>query len=398
MATLLIPVVLAACSPAASTPPPAKPTEAAAKPASSPAAAASPAAAPAASPASAAVASPAASPAAAAKPTAQVDPSLASVWQGKTVTLIVAENPGGGNDSWARLVARHIGKHLPGTPQVIVENMPGAGHRIGANAIYAAKPDGLTMGLVDRYIPSFQLRGEGPGEGVRYDATKIGWLGSTTTETQAVFVSSRTGIKEVKDVGEKQLNFTNAGPGSPPHTFQLVLREGLGWKTRSIFGYVGTAQQWLAMDRDEVDAFTTAWSSAILQKGDDIKSGKYVPIVQLGGARIKDPLAARVPWAEDLFQDKSEEAKQLLTLAQRPFAWSRSFLTGPDLPPNVLSTMRAAFMLACADPAFLAEAEQLKFEVDAVPGERVQELITSYMNTPKPIVDRLSAMIEADTE
>ncbi|MFN0071790.1 MAG: Bug family tripartite tricarboxylate transporter substrate binding protein, partial [Chloroflexota bacterium] len=374
------------------TPAPAKPTEAAkpaASPSASPAAAASPGAVPA--------ASPAASPAAAVQPVPRVDPSLASVWQGKTITLIVAENPGGGNDAWARLVARHIGKHLPGTPNVIVENMPGAGHRIGANAIYAARPDGLTMGLVDRYIPSFQLRGEGAEEGVRYDATKIGWLGSTTTETQVVFISSRTGVKEAKDLQDIQINFTNATPGSPPHVNQVVLKEALGWKTRSIFGYVGTAQQWLALDRDEVDGLITAWSSAVLQKGDDIRSGKYLPIAQIGGARLKDPLAARAPWSEDLFQDKSPEMKQLLALAQRPFAWSRSFLTTPNLPPNVLATMRAAFLLACADPAFLAEAEQLKFDVDPVSGERVQELILDYMNTPKLVVERLSALIEADT-
>jgi tripartite-type tricarboxylate transporter receptor subunit TctC len=310
----------------------------------------------------------------------------------------VAENPGGGNDAWARLVARYIGKYLPGTPTVIVENMPGAGHRIGANAIYAAKPDGLTMGLVDRYIPSFQLRGEGPEEGVRYDASKIGWLGSTTTETQVVFVNARTGVKEAKDLQNIDIRFTNATPGSPPHVNQVVLKEGLGWKSHSIFGYVGTAEQWLAMDREEVDGLTTAWSSALLQKGNDIRAGKYLPIVQIGGARLKDPLAAQAPWAEDLFQDKSTELKQLLALAQRPFAWSRSFLTTPGLPPNVLTTMRAAFMQACTDPGFMAEAEQLKFEVDPVPGERVQELIEDYLKTPKPVVDRLSALIEADNQ
>ena len=90
-----------------------------------------------------------------------------------------------------------------------------AGHRIGANAIYAAKPDGLTMGLVDRYIPSFQLRGEGPEEGVRYDASKIGWLGSTTTETQVVFVNARTGVKEPRDLQNIDIRFTNATPGQP---------------------------------------------------------------------------------------------------------------------------------------------------------------------------------------
>jgi tripartite-type tricarboxylate transporter receptor subunit TctC len=385
-----------ACAPAAPASPTApKPTEPAApaKPAASPAAAASPVASPGAAPA----ASPAASPVATTQSTARVDPALAPIWQGKTVTLVVAENPGGGNDAWGRLVARHIGKQLPGNPNVIVENMPGAGHRIGANHIYAAKPDGLTMGLVDRYVVSFQLQGEGAEQGVRYDANKIGWLGSTTTETQVLLVHSRAGVKEGKDLLNKEISIGHTSPGGPPHVNEVVLKAGLGWQMKSIFGYVGTAQQMLGIERGEVDGIILAWSSAVLQKGAEIKAGTYLPIVQIGGGRLKDPAAANIPWAEDLFADKSVEDKQLLALAQRPFGWSRSFLTTPGLDPNVLATMRAAFLNACADPAFLAEAEQLKFEVDPVSGERVQALIEDYLKTPRPIVERLANLLEADS-
>jgi tripartite-type tricarboxylate transporter receptor subunit TctC len=389
----IVAALLTACSPSApSTPTTApKPTTASDKPA------ASPGAAPAGSPSASPAASPAAGAPAANTSASTVDPSLASVWQGKTVTIVVAEAPGGGYDNWGRLVGRHLGKQLPGKPTIIVENMPGGSHRIGTNHVYQSKPDGLTIGLVDRFIPGYQLRGEGPEEGVRYDANKLNWLGSTATETQVLTVTSKPGVTSWKDLATKDVKIGHTGPGSSPHTYQLLLNKALNLKSQPIFGYNGTASILLGMDRGEVDGIVISYSSLAIQRADDLTSKALIPLVQFGDARIKDPLSGMPPAADELFKDATPEYQQLLSLAQRPFTWSRAFVLPPSMDAKMLSTMRAAFMNTTSDPEFLADARQLKFDVDAVSGEQVQSLIEEYMQTPRPIVDRLTELIEADT-
>lgn len=366
------------------------PTKPAASPAASPAAAAKPAASPAASPA---VNQPVTKPAAA----AAIDQSLASTWQGKTVTIVVAEAPGGGYDNWGRLVGRHIGRHLPGTPSVIVENMPGGSHRIGTNHVYQAKPDGLTIGLVDRFIPGFQLRGEGPNEGVRYDVNKLNWLGSTATETQVLTVTGRSGVTSWQDLATKEVKVGHTGPGSSPHTYQLILNKALNLKSQPVFGYNGTASVLLGMDRGEIDGIVISYSSLVIQKREELQSKAYIPLVQFGESRIKDPMSGMPPAAEDLLKNAAPEWQQFLVLAQRPFTWSRAFVLPPGMDTKVLSTMRAAFMAMTEDPEFLADARQLRFDVEPISGEQVQQLIEEYMKTPRPIVDKLTELIEADS-
>jgi len=310
---------------------------------------------------------------------------------------VVAEAPGGGYDNWGRLVGRHLGKQLPGNPTIIVENMPGGSHRIGTNHVYQSKPDGLTIGLVDRFIPGFQLRGEGPEEGVRYDAKKLNWLGSPATETQVLTVTSKPGITNWKELATKEVKIGHTGPGSSPHTYQLLMNKALNLKAQPIFGYNGTASILLGMDRGEVDGIIISYSSLAIQKSDDLRSKALIPLVQFGDSRITDPLSGLPPAADDLFKDATPEYQQLLALAQRPFTWSRAFVLPPAMDAKVLSTLRAAFMNTMSDPEFLEDAGKLKFEVDAISGEQMQSIIEEYMNTPRPIVDRLNELIEADT-
>ncbi len=394
LSSILVAVVVA-CGPApaqqTSTTKPVAPTTVPANPVESPASkpAASPAAAPAASPA----ASPAPSPAAA---VATADPALASVWQGKTVSLVVGQNPGGGNDTWARIVARHIGRHLPGSPNVIVQNMPGGNHRIAANYIYQARPDGLTFGLIERSIPTYQLRGEGPEEGVRYDVTKLGFLGSAAVETQVMVLHKQAGVTDGPQLENRQIKLAHTDPGGGPHIIHIVLREGMGWKLQPVFGFGASAESLLAMDRGDVDGMIISWGSLMVLRADDLKAGNLVPIVQVGGGRIADPLAARAPTADDLMQGKSVEARQMLALAQRPFTWSRSFAAPPAMEPQTLEGMRSAFIATMSDREFLSEADQLKLEIEGVSGSRVQELILEFMGTPRSAVERLDQLIQAD--
>jgi tripartite-type tricarboxylate transporter receptor subunit TctC len=356
--------------------------------------AASPAAASVAAPAASAVASPAPSAPAAA---AAIDASLASVWQGKTITVIAGDAAGGGHDVWGRLVARHFSKYLSGNPTLIVQNMPGAVQRIAANAIYTAKPDGMTIGIIANTIPTNQLRGEGAEEGVRYDANRMLWIGSPNAATRVLVVHSRAGVTAAKQLDTHPIRLGTDSPGTVSHISAAVLNHGLGWKNQTIFGYQGSASVVLGIERGEIDGLVNSWDSWLATKGDDIRSKTLVPLVQIG-PRDPDPLLAGVPTAEELFAGKPVQAHQLLNLAQRPFEWSFPFVAPPDMPANMISTLRAAFTAAVSDPDLMSEATRSGLRINPRTGERVQALIADYLNTPKSIVEELDNLVTTDSQ
>lgn len=389
-------LVAAACTPAA---PPAATSAPAPPAASSPApAAGKPATSPVASPATKPGASPAASPAANPSPAAasQIDASLAPTWAGKTVTMVIGYEVGGGYDSWGRLVARHIGRFLPGTPNVVPQNQGGANSRVATNAIYSAKPDGLTLGIVDRNIPTFQQR-EGQSEANRFDATKLTWIGSANSEVQVMLVHKRAGVKTISDLKGKTLRIGHEGPGSAPHINQLILEQGLGIDLESVFGYKGSSGSRLAVERGETDVIMGTWDSIKRSQGDQIQAGDLIPLVQIGPEPSTDPLLKGVPVAETLMKDAPADIKQVLESSSKPYAWARPFVAPPNLDPRVAATMRGAFVAALNSPELKAEAQQLKFDVEPVDGTRVQQLVLEYMATPKAIVERLDQMIQADS-
>lgn len=396
-------LALAACSPAS--PPTAAPTTSAVTTAGSPVPVSSPAAAssPAASPGvPSGAASPAASPAAA-QPAqtgavATPDAALASVWQGKNLSVVVSENPGGGADAAARLMSRYMGKYLPGNPNIVIQNMPGASSRIAANFIYQAKPDGLTMGMVSSGIPGFQLAGEGPEQGVRYDVAKFLWIGSPTVQTQAIVLHQRAGVTTSTLDLLKSKTVTVAGqtPGETTHGVQIVLNQALGWKIKTVFGYEGLPGRLLGIDRGEVDGLIGTWDSLALTKKDDLQSHTLLPLVQVGREKT-DPFLVGVPNAEKLMENSSAESKQLLALVARPYEWARPFMAPPETPLNVTAALRAAFNSAVADPEFQAEAAKIQLDVVPVSGERMQEGVAEYLKTPRSLVDRLQELIAAET-
>jgi len=334
------------------------------------------------------------------KPTSSVDQSLAPVWQGKTLTIVAGDAAGGSNDTISRLISRHLQRHLPGQPNVIVQNMPGAAHRVATNHIYQSRPDGLTIGAIDRAIPNFQLRGEGPNEGVRYDVTKMTWLGTATPVNQVILIHQRSGanIDNLQVLEAKQVLMAGTDAGSSAHIPQVVINNGLGWKLKSIFGYEGTNARLLAIERGEVDGILAPWESMVRQMGDNIRSGTMVPVIALG-RKPDDPLLARTPTADDLFANKSAESKQLLAIVTKPYEWGRPLVAPPETPQNITATLRAALLNTYADPQFIAEARQLDIERELAPvtGEKTTEMIQEYMKTPKELVERLDQLVTDDT-
>jgi tripartite-type tricarboxylate transporter receptor subunit TctC len=371
---------------------PAKPAAAAspaaggseAKPAASPSAAASPAA---------------GAPKPVAQSTAKADPSLASVWEGKTLTLVVGANAGGGYDTWSRTVARFLGKHLPGNPNVIVQNMDGAGHRVATNFVYGAKPDGLTIGMVDRYIPNYQLTGEGPAEGVRYDVTKVSWLGSASVSTQILAVRNKEGVSptNLAPLSQGTWRLAQQDPGSSPHLFAALARAQLGWKLQSIFGFAGNPEISLSIQRAETDGMITDSDTQERLLQAEFASGAVVPVVQFGEAKDR-PHLKNTKTMMELLKDKSADEQKLFDIARAPFNWSRPFFAPPGMAPNMVETLRAALWDTLMDREFLADAERSRLEVIPVPGDKVQSMINEYLQTPKPIVDRFAAELAKDQQ
>jgi tripartite-type tricarboxylate transporter receptor subunit TctC len=276
--------------------------------------------------------------------------------------------------------------------------MPGGVHRIATNFIYTAKPDGLTMGIVDLNIPFNQLRGEGPEEGVRYDVTKLNWLGSTTQSVNMPVVHQRVGItpKNLDQLMTRSIKMGITGAGDPRHVIVVVLREVLGWKLESIFGYPGSAEIYLGIQRGEIEGTSNSWDAYLANAGDDIRNRVLLPLVQVGAA-IPDPLLVDVPTADSLAASAPLEKRQLLSLAALSQQWARPFLTPPEMPDNVLAAMRGALMETLNDPELRAETDRSGLDVNPVTGERVQALISEYMKLPRATVEKLDALIKEDS-
>jgi tripartite-type tricarboxylate transporter receptor subunit TctC len=323
---------------------------------------------------------------------------LASVWQGKTITLVVGAEAGGGYDTWARLAAKHLQKQLPGNPNIIVQNMPGGNHRVATNYLYGMKGDGLTLGLIERYIPSYQLSGEGPNEGVRFDVTKFDWIGSAAVTTPALVVHQRIGItpSNLEQLKQRPIRVAQQAPGSSQHIWAVLSREILGYKFENIFGFKSNPEASLSMRRGETEGMITDSETLARIFDQEFKTGEVLALM-LYGDRKPGSVWEKAPTIMDLVGDKNAEAKQMVDFARLPFSWSRPFLSPPGTPATVVATLRAAFTTMMADPEFLADADQQKLEVTPLDGASMTTLLTDYMKTPKAIIDKVNAMIEADS-
>jgi len=319
-------------------------------------------------------------------PAAAQAPSLA----GKTVQMIIGFDTGGGFDLWGRTVARHIGKHLPGNPTVVPQNMPAAGALSAANHIYNVAPkDGTVLGFI---AGSAVL---GPITGVpaaRFDPTKITWLGTPSTETSIciAYDSPNVKVKTLKDLYEKELIVGASGPGNGIYYHPKALSVLLGMKFKVIAGFPGSAAAFLAMERGEVDGVCNLLDSISNQRPDWIPSKKVVVLFPGGNAPNPEPKDA--PLVNDLA--RTPEDRQAIEFLYAGTGIGRPFLAPPDLAPDVLKMMRDAFSATMSDPEFLADAKKQKLDVTPEDGEHIAALVKKVYATPKPIVDKIGELIK----
>ncbi len=310
------------------------------------------------------------------------------VFAGKTVTMIIGFGPGGGYDMWARLVADHIGKHLPGNPTVIAQNLPGGGSYRAANYIYNVAPkDGTAMALIARDAALGPLTGE---PGAQFDATKFSYIGTPATETNVCIAYHTAAVKTAQDLTEKQLIVGDNGPGTGTHSYPLALNAILGMKFKLVGGYPSSADVFLAMERGEVQGICESLDSVEARRPDWISSGTVSVLFQ-GGAK-PNPELKGVPFVVDLA--KKPEDKLAIEFLYAGQGIGRPFIAPPGLAPDRLKILRDAFDATMKDPAFIADAHRRKFSLDPESGAYLEALIKKTYATPKPIIDRIAKLIQ----
>jgi tripartite-type tricarboxylate transporter receptor subunit TctC len=293
-------------------------------------------------------------------------------FQGRTVTIFAASTPGGGYDFYARLLARHIGKYLPGNPAVVVKNMPGAGGIVLANYLQTrAARDGTEFGILEHGTAFASLL---TGTRIEFDPEKLGWLGSLDQFVPIVAVWHTVPIYSADDLLTRPMNVGTTGPGSTTWGYPRALNAILGTQMRVIGGYPGSAEVTLAIERGELDGIASwCWTCAKSEKPDWIAGGKLRVVMQL--APVGDPELTQKGIPTVMQQAKTEPQREMLNMVFGSVAMARPFAAPADLPPGRIDMLRKAFAQAANDPEMIADAGQKGFDVKFVPPDFVERLI-----------------------
>ncbi|MGZ3330333.1 MAG: Bug family tripartite tricarboxylate transporter substrate binding protein [Xanthobacteraceae bacterium] len=307
---------------------------------------------------------------------------------GKSVSMIIGFGAGGGYDLWGRTVGRHIGRHLPGAPTVIPQNMPGAGSYAAASYIFNIAPkDGTVLGIIARDAALGPLSG---ATGARFDPTKLSWIGTPTKETNVCIAYHTSQVKSVLDLYDKQLIVGDTGPGTGTRSYPKALNELLGMKFKLVGGFPASSDVFLAMERGEVEGICESLDSIKIRRPDWIPT-KKISILFQGGAE-PNPELDGVPFVLDLAL--TGEQRQAIEFLYAGQGIGRPFVAPPDLPADRLKMLRDAFNATMTDPAFVAEAQKSKLDLEPEDGEHLAVLIAKIYATPKPIVDKITSLIK----
>jgi tripartite-type tricarboxylate transporter receptor subunit TctC len=315
--------------------------------------------------------------------------SANSFYERKQITVIVGSSPGGGFDTYSRLLARHLGDHIPGHPNIIVQNMDGAGGVRAANYIYNVAPkDGTVIGIAQRAVFVEPLFGS---KEARLDARKLSWLGSLNTEWSVAVAWHDSGLSSIDDALKREIPVAASGTTSDDYIYPTVLNNVLGTKFRLIAGYKGTSEELLAIQRGEVAGMIGwAWSAVRARAGQLVDDGQLRVVVSL--APQPRPGLEHIPTIYDYA--KTDEDRQVLNFVFAPQIIGRPYFGPPGIPPDRLALLRTAFEAMVKDPTFLADAAQQKLELDPASAETLQQRIDALYATPSEIIARAKAARE----
>jgi tripartite-type tricarboxylate transporter receptor subunit TctC len=313
-----------------------------------------------------------------------------SFYEGKTVRIIVGLAPGGGFDTYARVMARHFGKHIPGNPTFVVENMTGAGSLISANHVYrVAKPDGLTVGKFNGSLMLGQVLGQA---GIEFDARKFEFVGAAVKEDVVCSLTKASGITSVEKwmAAKAPVKLGGVAPGASPDNSGRVLKAVLGLPIQVVSGYRGTAEIRLAVDGGELAGACWSWESMRSTWRSALDAGEVVPVVQATGRPFPD--LPNVPLAINLA--KSDEARRLIQVGiQNTGAFARPFVLPPGTPKERVQILRRAFQETLKDPAFRAEAEKAKLTLDPVTGDELEKMVSEIFTLDATLLAKLKDIL-----
>jgi tripartite-type tricarboxylate transporter receptor subunit TctC len=309
-------------------------------------------------------------------------------YAGKTVQMLIGMGPGGGYDIWGRTVARHIGKHLPGNPNVVPQNLEGAGGIRAANFIYSVAPkDGTTMGIITRDAPLSPITG---APGAKFDSTQLSWVGTPTTETNVCIAYKTAQVKTAQDLFTKQLTVGGTGAGTGTQSYPKALNELLGMKFRLVAGYPSSSDVFLAMERGEVEGICESLDSVNVKRPDWIPT-KTINVLFQGGTH-PNPELKDVPFVVDLA--KTAEDKKAVEFLYAGQGIGRPFIAPPGIPADRLKMLREAFNATMKDPEFIAEVKMRKMDLAPETGEYLEDLMKKIYATPKSIVDKIGEFVK----
>lgn len=306
-------------------------------------------------------------------------------FQGKTIAVVTSTGAGGTYDVTARLIARHMPRYIPGNPTMIVQNMPGGGNVLATNFMYAVAPrDGTTIASIHNAIPLHQVL---DGRGVRYDAAKFNWLGSTGPETEVIIVWHTAGVNTIEQAKEKEIILGGTGAGSGLVIIPTAMNNLLGTKFKMVMGYKSSEDINLALQRGEVQARAFSLVSITSQRADWIKEKKISFLVQVGAKRDKD--LPDVPLLTELAA--SDEQREILKLISSAPRLGRPYIAPPGVPADRLAILRNAFDATLNDKAFLAEAEKLQMDIDPMRADETARIVGDVINAPPDLVAKAKA-------
>lgn len=330
---------------------------------------------------------------AAEKPALFDERAVADFYQGKSIQIIVGFGPGGGFDTYSRAIARHLGKHIPGKPSIIVVNMPGAGGLVSASHIYNRAPkDGTVIGNVIGGIVRSQLLGL---EGVQFDAGKFHYLGAPNGENSVLIMtkaSGITGFEQLLEPGGRVATLGDAGVATTNHTASLLTRDVLGANIKVVSGYGTTAGVELAMGQGEVSGQYNDWASTKARTLAKFESGEWLLIGQLTDKPLQGLPRQNVPLI--LNYAKTDEQRELLGFGIIvPNQFTRPYFLPPGVPADRVAALRAAFAKTMEDKEFLAEAGKARLDINPIGARELQKLITDYLAMPVDLKDKLAKVL-----
>lgn len=323
-------------------------------------------------------------------PVALANPAAADdVYGGKTITIITSTGAGGAYDLTARTLARFLSRHIPGSPAVVVRNMPGGGHTLATNFMFTTAPrDGTYLATVANTVPLHQVL---DGRGVRYDVRRFGWIGSTGISNLLTVAWKASGITSIRDALERQIVTGATGSGSGAFIYPNAMNQLLGTKFKIVSGYATSAEIDLAMMRGEIEARSGAsLSSYLSERADWIREDKLRILTQVGAVREKT--LPDVPLMHELA--RSEEQGRILRMVSSPVLVGRPYFTTPEVAAERLALLRTGFVAALQDAEFLAEAATLSLDLNPLPWDQLARVIEDTVGTPPELVAKAKSMME----